>query len=73
MHTTNNNLQLKARKLVADVIDSALIGGWILSEDNNEDRLLSEEVRKIEADLRKIILPFVSNLCDSALCEQCNP
>ena len=73
MHTTNNNLQLKARKLVADVIDSALIGGWILSEDNNEDRLLSEEVRKIEADLRKIILPLVSNLCDSALCEQCNP
>lgn len=50
----NNNLKLKARKLVADLIDSTLIGGWQLSEDDKEDELISNEIRKIESDLRSI-------------------
>lgn len=49
-----NNSELKARKLVADLIDSALIGGWQLSENDEEDELIANEIRKIESDLRSI-------------------
>ena len=47
-----NNLQLKARKLAADLIIAGLNQGWQLSEDDNEDRLLDVEIRKIEKELR---------------------
>lgn len=50
----SNIIELKAHKLVADLIDSALSKGWELSEDEEEEKLLEKEIRNIEKDLRKL-------------------
>lgn len=49
-----NNLKIKAYQLVADLIDSAIIGGWDLGDDEKESIALEKEMRAIEEDLRKI-------------------
>lgn len=51
---TSNEIKIKAFNLVADLIDSALIGGWELNENESLSILLDEEIRNIEKDLRKI-------------------
>lgn len=50
----SNIIELKAHKLVADLIDSVLCEGWELSEDEEEEKLLEKEIRNIEKELRKL-------------------
>lgn len=46
-----NNLKIKAYQLVADLIDSAIIGGWEFGDDEKESIAIEKEIRKIEQSL----------------------
>ncbi len=46
-------IKRKAHQLVSDLIDSAIVGGWELSENDEESELIEKEIRRIEDKLRK--------------------
>lgn len=52
----NSEIKLRAYELVADLIDSALAGGWELSQDEKEAALIQKEIEIIEDKLRKCTL-----------------
>lgn len=50
---TKTEAKRKAHQLVSDLIDSAIVGGWEFSENEEESELIEEEIRRIEDKLRK--------------------
>jgi hypothetical protein len=50
----NFEIKRKAHQLVSDLIDSAIVGGWEVSENDEEAELIEKEIRNIEKELRKI-------------------
>ena len=50
---TKTEAKRKAHQLVSDLIDSAIVGGWEVSENEEESELIEEEIRNIEKELRK--------------------
>ena len=49
-----NNIQIKANKLAADIINKALREGLILSDNESENSLIEKELMRIGENLRMI-------------------